>query len=156
VATAWVGGAVFVACGIGFTVWGVLAAYTQFSLRYGGATTQAQIVQVQQVSKDLECEVSYQNAAGAQYEAWLDDQCRGMQPGESIAVKYLPGDPTTVAAVGSLSLVVILVNKSGYLFVGLGTLLFALLGILASTGVLERWVARRRARTRTRMRRSDP
>jgi hypothetical protein len=136
----------FMLFGVGMCVWAGSAAYSQFSLRYDGTTTQARILEVRQAQKDLECEVSYQDAAGAPYEAWLEGQCRSMQPGQSIAVRYLPGDPSTVAAVGSLSLVLILVNKSGYLFVGVGALLFGLLGILAATGVLERWVTRRRAR----------
>ena len=128
-------------------VWACAQVWTAVSLRDDGVPTQAVIVSISDV-KQLECGVDYRDSAGGRHTAWLEDQCRGMQEGQDIPVKYLGSDPSTVAAGGTLSLTYIMINKSGYLFVGLLLFTFGALGILACTGALERWVARRRvART---------
>lgn len=54
-----------------------------------------------------------------------------MQPGQSIPVKYLSSDPSTAAAMGTLTVTYIAINKSGYFFVGLLLAVFGVLGIVA-------------------------
>ena len=144
----WVRVALFAAFGVGVGAWAVSAAYTQFALRYDGATTQARVVSTQSAGKAVECEVSYQDSAGVRYKAWLDSQCGGAQAGQSVPVRYLPSRPTTVAAASSLSLPSILSNESGYLFLGLVAVLVGVVGILAATGLLGRWAEPHRERAR--------
>lgn len=129
----------FAAFGIGVGAWAASAAYTQFALRDDGVTTQARVVVTQSAGKYMTCEVSYQDSAGVQHDAWIDEQCGGAHAGQSVAVRYLPTDPATVAAASSLSLMLILSNDSGYLFLGLVALLFGVLGFLVVTGALGRW-----------------
>ena len=131
----WVKAVLFAAFGIGVSVWAVSAAYTQFALR-DGVTTQARVVVTQSVGKYVTCEVSYQDSRGMGHDAWIDSQCGGARAGQSVAVRYLPDDPTKVAAVSSLSLSQVLTNESGYLFVGLVGFLFGALGFLVVTGLL--------------------
>lgn len=139
---------VVVAClsvGIGMAVSAATGAYAQFSLRDDGVATQGQVVTVEQSGKDLECEVVFDDRrTGQLYEAWLDDQCQGMNPGVGIEVTYLPGDPSTVAATGSLDYIGILVNKSGYRCVGVVMALFGLAGLLFNLWQLQQWVESRR------------
>ena len=139
-ARAWVWAVLFAVFGLGVGAWSASAAYTQFALRDDGVTTQARVVVTQSAGKYMKCEVSYQDAAGVRREAWIDAQCGGAKAGQSVVVRYLRSDPTTVAAASSLSLSQILTNDSGYLFVGLVALVVGLVGVLTVTGVLGRWV----------------
>lgn len=141
----WAVALVFALFGLGMMVWSGSQAYTAFSLRDHGVTTQARIVSIQQ-AKQTECEVEYQDSVGNWHEAWFDYQCVGMQPGQTIPVKYLSSDPSTAAAMGTLTVAYIAINKSGYMFVGFVVFAFGALGILACTGLLQRWIEHRRSR----------
>lgn len=138
----WVWAVLFAAFGLGVSAWAVSAGYTQFALRYDGVPAQARVVVTQTAGRAMKCEVSYRDSAGAPYDAWLDSQCGGASAGQSVAVRYLPSRPATVASASSLSLPSILVNDLGYLVVGLVALLFGVVGVLEVTGLLARWVAR--------------
>ncbi|MBR7833453.1 hypothetical protein KDL01_09265 [Actinospica durhamensis] len=70
--------------------------------------------------------------------------------GQSIPVKYLAADPTRIAAVGTLSLVKILVPALAETLGGLVFLSLSVLGVLDGLGRLEPWAARRRGRSRAR------
>lgn len=142
-ARAWVCCVVAIVFGIGAIATECVQAWTSVALREDGIPTQASIVQIANY-KGIKCGVTYQDASGARHGAVLSNQCRGMQVGQTIPVKYLRTDPSTVAAVGTLSVVYIAVSKSGVVFVGLVLFGFGVLGILAGTGVLGRWIERRR------------
>jgi len=142
--TAWIAALGFSAFGLAMMAWAVSQAYTAFNLRDHGVAAQGRIISVQQ-PKQTECEVEYQDSAGNWYQAWFDDQCVGMQPGQSIPVKYLSSDPSTAAAMGTLTVTYIAINKSGYFFVGLLLAVFGVLGIVAMlilrrrVGTVGRW-----------------
>lgn len=132
--------------GIGAFVSGCMQASTAVALRDDGVPAQATIVQVADY-KGIKCAVRYEDFSGVWHSAVLDNQCRGLDAGETIPVRYLRSDPSAVAAVGTLSVVYILINKSSGMFIGLVLVAFGVLGILAGTGVLGRWSGRTHART---------